>query len=106
MSLRLSLPNAPQMMLDNTRRWIDSSVLDQLIQRNCAMRILTLIAFCLLFVPGVSAHEYCSKAECEETRQKIRKIQSKMRQGYTRKQGEKMEADLRMLTAIRSKKCR
>jgi len=106
MSLRLSLPNAPQMLLDNTKHWTHSSVQDQLIQRNCAMRILTVIAFCLLFMPGVSAHEYCSKAECEETRQKIRKIQSKMRQGYTRKQGEKMEADLRMLSAIRSKQCR
>ena len=70
------------------------------------MRILTVIAFCLLFMPGISANEYCSKAECEETRQKIRKIQSKMRQGYTRKQGEKMEADLKMLSAIRSKQCR
>ncbi len=70
------------------------------------MRILTIIVFCLLFMPGVSAHEYCSKAECEETKQKIRKIQSKMRQGYTRKQGEKMEADLRKLRAIRFKKCR
>jgi len=106
MSLCFSLPNAPQMLLDNTKRWTHSFVQDQLIQRNCAMRILTVIGFCLLFMPGVSAHEYCSKAECEETRQKIRKIQSKMRQGYTRKQGEKMEADLRMLRAIRSKKCR
>ena len=70
------------------------------------MRILTVIAICLLLMPSVSAHEYCSKAECEETRQKIRKIQAKMRQGYTRKQGEKMEADLRMLTSIRFKKCR
>ena len=69
------------------------------------MRILTVIAFCLLLTPGVSAHEVCSKAECEETKQKIRKIQAKMRQGYTRKQGEKMEEDLRSLRAIRSKKC-
>jgi len=106
MSLRLSLPNARQMVLDNTKRWTDSSVQDPLMQRNCAMRILTIIAICLLLVPGVSAHEYCSRAECEETKQKIRKIQAKMRQGYTRKQGEKMEADLRQLRAIRSKQCR
>ena len=70
------------------------------------MRILTVVALSLLFTPEVSAHEYCSKAECEETKQKIRQIQSKMRQGYTRKQGEKMEADLRKLRAVRSKKCR
>ncbi len=70
------------------------------------MRILTLFVVCLLFMPGVSAREYCSKAECEKTRQKIEQIQSKMRQGYTRKQGEKMEAELRKLRAIRFKQCR
>lgn len=52
------------------------------------------------------AHNYCAKAKCEETRQKIEKIQAKMRQGYTRAQGEKMEAELRGLRATRSKRCR
>ena len=70
------------------------------------MRILIVVALSLLLMPGVSAHEYCSKAECEETKQKIRKIQSRMRQGYTRRQGERMEEDLRELRAVRSKKCR
>jgi hypothetical protein len=65
-----------------------------------------MIALGLLLVPGASAHEHCPKAECEKTKQKIRHIQSKMRQGYTRKQGEKMEQDLRKLRAIRSKMCR
>ncbi len=69
------------------------------------MRVLTVLAVNLLFSPAVTAHEYCPRAECEETKQKIRQIQSKMRQGYTRKQGEKMEADLRKLRAIRSKQC-
>ena len=70
------------------------------------MRILTVVALCLLFMPGVSAHEHCPKAECKATKQKIRKIQSTMRQGYSRKQGEKMEADLRRLRAIRARQCR
>jgi hypothetical protein len=70
------------------------------------MRLLTVLAFNLLFCPATPAHESCPKAECEETKQKIRHIQSKMRQGYTRKQGERMEEDLRKLRAIRSKKCR
>ena len=70
------------------------------------MRGLTVITICLFFIRPVSAHEYCPKSECEKTRQKIEQIHSKMRQGYTRKQGEKMEADLRKLTAIRSKQCR
>ena len=70
------------------------------------MRGLTVIALSLLIVPAASAHEFCPKAECEKTRQKIEQIHSKMRQGYTRKHGEKMEADLRKLSAIRSKQCR
>ena len=70
------------------------------------MRILTVITLCLLFIRPVSSHEYYSKAECEKTRQKIEQIHSKMRQGYPRKQGEKMKADLRMFRAIRSKQCR
>ena len=52
------------------------------------------------------AHNGCPKAKCEETKQKIEKIRAKMRSGYTRAQGEKMEADLRSLRAIRSKRCR
>lgn len=70
------------------------------------MRFLTVIVCCLLLTPGISAHEYCSKAACEKTKQKIERIHSKMRQGYTRKQGEKMEAELRKLRAIRFKQCR
>ncbi len=70
------------------------------------MRLLLIVAIGLLSTPAAMAHDYCPKAECEETKQKIRQIQSKMRQGYTRRQGEKMEADLRKLRSIRSKKCR
>ena len=43
---------------------------------------------------------------CEEIKQKIRLIQSKMRAGYTRAEGEKMEAELRRLRALRRKACR
>jgi hypothetical protein len=79
---------------------------EQQIQRTCAVRILTTISLALLLTTAAAAHERCPKAECEETKQQIRHIQAKMRQGYTRKQGEKMEQDLRKLRAIRSKKCR
>lgn len=70
------------------------------------MRFLTLLACCVLLMPGAQAHEHCSKAECEKTKQEIRKIQAMMRQGYTRKRGEKMAENLRRLRAIRSRKCR
>lgn len=46
------------------------------------------------------------KAECEETKQNIRKIQQKMRQGYSASQGARMEAELRRLRALRAKLCR
>ena len=70
------------------------------------MRILIIVVLTLLFMPTSSAHEYCPKAKCEKTKQRIQQIQSKMRQGYTRRQGEKMEEELRKLRAIRSKQCR
>jgi len=70
------------------------------------MRLLSFIIVGVLLATTVPAHEYCPKAECEKTRQKIRQIQAKMRQGYTAKQGTKMEADLRKYRAIRSRQCR
>lgn len=44
--------------------------------------------------------------ECMKIKQKIRSIQSKMRAGYTRAQGEKLQAELRRLRALRRKACR
>ncbi len=68
--------------------------------------ILVVVLLCVLSPAASHAHNVCAKAKCEETKQKIEKIQAKMRQGYTRAQGEKMEAQLRSLRAIRSKRCR
>ena len=47
-----------------------------------------------------------TKNECEKTRQKIARIESKMRQGYRASQGVKMEDELRRLRKLRSKQCR
>lgn len=44
--------------------------------------------------------------KCEEIKQEIRTIQSKMRAGYSRAEGEKLEARLRKLRALRSRACR
>ena len=43
--------------------------------------------------------------KCKATKEKIRKIQSRMRSGYTRAQGEKMEEQLRKLRKQRRKFC-
>ena len=69
---------------------------------------LVLVILTLYFLSPEAGHAQnaCPKAKCEETKQKIEKIQARMRQGYTRAQGERMEAELRSLRAIRSKRCR
>jgi hypothetical protein len=60
----------------------------------------------LLLCSPLAADDKNSKAECDKTKQKIRNIQSKMRSGYTRAQGEKLEVELRKLRAKRKKNCR
>jgi len=69
------------------------------------MRTLTMLCAGLLLAGASYGHEGGPELECEEIKQKIRYIQSKMRSGYTRSQGEKMEADLRRLRALRKKAC-
>ena len=44
--------------------------------------------------------------DCKQIKQKISRIQSKMRSGYTRAEGEKLEAELRKLRGLRRKACR
>ncbi|MDH3612296.1 MAG: hypothetical protein OEU90_01255 [Gammaproteobacteria bacterium] len=56
--------------------------------------------------PPASAHNKCDKAECAVVKEKIRTIESKMRSGYTRAQGERYESQLRELRAKRYKICR
>ncbi len=68
--------------------------------------VLVVVLLSILSSAASHAHNVCAKAKCEEIRQKIKKVQAKMRQGYTRAQGEKMEAELKSLRAIRSQRCR
>ena len=71
--------------------------------------VVTFIAM-LAMLPGAIqngyAHQDCKKQDCEKTRQKIAKIESKMRQGYRASQGVKMDDELRRLRKLRSKQCR
>jgi hypothetical protein len=76
-------------------------------------RSLKMIAICIAVsalspdvVRDSQAKSDCSKQECEKTRQKIAKIESKMRQGYRASQGVKMDDELRRLRKLRSKQCR
>jgi len=65
--------------------------------------MLTLLLFAN---PLAMAHGDRDKAECTIVKERIRTIQSKMRAGYTRAQGEKYEAQLRELRVKRHKLCR
>ena len=79
------------------------------------MRTLIPLILALLFAaaptishgakPSCNSRSTC-KAECEKTKEKIRSIQARMRQGYSASQGARMEADLRDLRKRRSKVCR
>ena len=59
----------------------------------------------LLAVQGNAKHDRDDLA-CDEVKQAIREIESRMRAGYTRGQGERYEARLRKLKRKRSKLCR
>jgi hypothetical protein len=65
--------------------------------------ILLLVIFC---VTTAAASNKQDEAACAEVKEKIRNIQSKMRSGYTRAQGEKYEQRLRELRVKRYKLCR
>jgi len=65
---------------------------------------MLLLAF--LCAATANAGSRQEEAACAEVKEKIRTIQSKMRAGYTRAQGEKYEQQLRELRARRYKLCR
>ncbi len=70
------------------------------------MRTATMLFIMCFWCSAGIAHERPDKVECRAIKEKIRYIQSKMRSGYTRAQGERMEEQLRKLKLARSKKCR
>jgi len=53
-----------------------------------------------------TAQSVDTTAKCKLTKQKIAKIHSKMRQGYSASQGVRMDDELRRLRKLRSKYCR
>lgn len=70
------------------------------------MRYLPLIVIGLLCLsPPVFAADR-GEDECAEVKEKIRKVQAKMRRGYSAEQGVKLNARLLELRKRRSKVCR
>ena len=76
------------------------------------MKLLTMkswawmLLIVLLAQPGAAAGNKRDQAACAEVKEKIRTIESRMRSGYTRAQGERYEEKLRELKAKRYKLCR
>lgn len=70
------------------------------------MKILisTLTVAAMLAFPSADASD--RKAECSKAKAKIRKLQSRMRQGYTAKQGVRWQEELRRQKRIRARVCR
>jgi len=68
-------------------------------------RLITALAL-LLLVPQTDAKPDCDKLACDDVKQEIRDVESRMRAGYSRAQGERFEARLRKLKRKRSKLCR
>ena len=67
---------------------------------------ILIVVAAVLALPAAADSRRDRLLECEKIKQEIREIQSKMRSGYTRAQGEKFEARLRKLRALRAKACR
>jgi hypothetical protein len=67
--------------------------------------VITVIAAVLLPLEAEARGER-EKLACDAVKEKIRTIESKMRSGYTRAQGERYEAKLRELKTKRYRLCR
>lgn len=60
----------------------------------------------LILASQSDARPDCDKLACDEVKQSIREIESRMRAGYSRSQGVRLDARLRKLKRKRSKLCR
>lgn len=70
------------------------------------MKSLSLIIALLLGSGHAAVGDSDARIECRKVKDRIRVVESKMRAGYTRAQGEKLHAELRRLRVLRKKYCR
>ena len=64
------------------------------------------VALTLFLLTTNGIDDDTDKARCAAVKEKIRHVQSRMRSGYTRAQGERLEAQLRKLRKQRKTLCR
>lgn len=70
------------------------------------MRYLPFIVIGLFCLAAPAAAADRDEKECEAVKKKIRKVQSRMRRGYSAKEGNKLNARLLELRRKRAKVCR
>jgi predicted DNA-binding protein (UPF0278 family) len=71
-----------------------------------ASRIVALATvMSLVAAPGYAQRD-SKETQCEAAKQKIQRLRSKMRQGYTARQGIRMDDEMRRLKKLRSEHCR
>ncbi len=70
------------------------------------MRYLPFIVLGLLCLPAPSPAADREEDECKAVKEQIRKLQSRMRRGYSAKEGVKLNAKLLELREKRAKACR
>lgn len=69
------------------------------------MRYLSLLVTALLCLPAPAPAADRDEQECEAVKEKIRKVQSRMRRGYSAEQGVRLNAKLLELREKRKKAC-
>lgn len=70
------------------------------------MHRLSIFLMAMALSMPAAAHKADRKTQCHQVKQQIRKVESRMRQGYTRAQGERLSARLRELKEKRYRLCR
>jgi hypothetical protein len=71
------------------------------------VRFLLTLLLCLVYsTPAAPAPVDERKTKCAETKDKIRRIESKMRHGYTASEGIRLDDELRRLRERRRRVCR
>lgn len=70
------------------------------------MTFMTLMFAVSFTAPTQPAEAATRIEECVKAKQKIRWLQSRMRQGYTARQGVRWKAELRRLRKVRAQSCR
>ena len=70
----------------------------------CTRRQVLALTFALL-PGGVSAHHRFTREQCRRINEQMKKLQSRLRQGYSAKQGRRYREKMRELRLRRFRKC-